>query len=59
MYYTIKKGKKKCQKKVLDKRHRIWKAMPLLLAKRRVLSRRELEAYKPDSPFRGNQSLAE
>jgi hypothetical protein len=49
------KRQKNSQKNVLGVRHRIRKAMPLLLAKRRSLFRREVESIIEYFSFRVNQ----
>jgi hypothetical protein len=52
-------GQKKTPEESFGVRHSIWRAMPLLLAKRRALFRRELNLYRPHCCFCGNQPYAE
>jgi hypothetical protein len=53
------KWAKKTPEERFEIRHRIWKAMHFLPAKRRALFRRELGLYRPHCFFPGNQPLAE
>jgi len=55
---TPEKRQKKTPEERFEVRHSIWRAMPLLLAKRRALFRRELDLYRPHCCFCGNQSYA-